>query len=340
MSLQSRLLAFLDLRSRIALAIFGIAFVAWGVHELRVGAGAGAAPEEVELSRLEDGYLPATPYLRLGKHVCLYHTLVYSTTDREPKRPAARVEYALVPIAVPSMHDAGKDPPPAAKTGKVTVVVKTTRFREVKDFPEHDEVFAGVQGVLIHKVEQLSEKEKNLLFSIAPHTPHEIWVLDEGREPWPLSAVIGMMSVGGTLLLIAVGVTVLEVQRGPPPVTYEIVTDSNEPRSPSWVGNVIKAKVDSVGLLFMSIVHALAGVTAIFFLLALTTMNPCLIGGSLLFAAGFNLAFWTRFRAALGPEDTEQSFGLKRKTWLILLVVSYGLGILAAAWLVSTKASA
>jgi hypothetical protein len=331
MSLQSRILAFLDLRSRIALTIFGLGFLAWGFHELRVGAG--AALEEVELSRLEEGYVPATPYLRIGEHVCLYHVLVYSTKDPFPDRPAAKVEYALVPIAVTRKDGADTGAVADTQARKVTVVLKTKDFAQVKDFPEHDQVFASVQGTLIHQVEQLSQKEKNLLYSINPHPNYELWVLDAGREPWPLSSVVGMMSVGGTLLLVAVGVTILDARRGQPPVTYEIVSASDEARSPSWVGDVIQVKVDSVGLLFMSIVHALAGVTAVFFLLAVTSMNPCLIVGSLVFAGPFNLAFWTRFRAALGPEDTERSFGLKRKTWLIVLCFSYGLGVFAAAWL-------
>lgn len=324
MSLRTRLIAFLDFRSRIWLGIFGIGLAGLGIHEWRVADGAGDEPIPVALSALEEGVVPASPYIRLDGFAAHYNDLVYSTKDRTLPEERQSVEYTLVPIQSLTSEEAddfearlaaGKDGPAARQT-KVTVVLKTKRFRKVAEFPTRGEIFPSLDGMLIHKTEKLSTKEADLLHSI---TPREIWVLDEGRRPWSQLAIWSTV-LGGLGALALVGyVSIADWRRSPAEVQA------------AYEAEVKHEPVDFIALFWMSLLYVLAGMTMAALVLAITTREWCFIVAAALPATFFNGIFgWTLYSTWFGKE---LSYGLSRRPMLAVLAIAYGVGIGAVIWL-------
>ncbi len=104
--LRLRFLRFLDFRSRIAALLIGSGLIFWGYEEYRVGIGAAEGAEEVELERLESGYVPKNQHLRIGRHLRVYETIAYFSRGRNVRDP--EVKYAYFPLFSKASPDGPK----------------------------------------------------------------------------------------------------------------------------------------------------------------------------------------------------------------------------------------
>jgi hypothetical protein len=338
MDFRRPLVSFINPQSRIILSLIGIGLICWGYVEYRAGAGAGGNPVDVELTQIESGIVPESPYLHIGRHVRIYRAVVYATPRRNDVDPP--VEYALFPI-ISTRHPYAAVLDRAAtanvKHGEgvgaeqmtqvpldFKVLVKTTRFHRQSELPARDEISGAVDGLLINRVSSLSDKESQLIMEMFPQAnPDKLLILEEDRRPWKSSSTFLLMGSGVTAIGVAL-VTALMARRvgeAPAHTSYE------PPSGP------LERRLDILGMLFMTLAFSLAGGGAVGIVLALASGSTCLMALAAIVAAPFNIGFFIALGGALKGDDNEVYFGLGRTAWLMVLLASYALGVGGAVWM-------
>ena len=325
MAARERLLAFLDYRSRVILALIGVGLVYGGYQEFRVASGTTAAPRAVELEQLEAGRVPENNHLRIGEHLALYHELIYATKDRHSEDPF--LQYSIYPIVSPrnpvvpalaQLPDGEGEPDRNAEQPRLDhfkVLVLTKRYSKASDLPQMPRLCPNVEGLVINRIRALKGKETTLLREEFPGLDlNEVLILEDGREPASWAKSLGLLGGGAAALLLALVSAVLArfVKPGSGPATAEPVVSSPLP-----------GLLDVMAIVFMLGLFFKAGWTATWLAMSLFSGDGMGMVLVLLLAFPFNLFFLLHLRGVIRAEPNEIFFGLRRGLWLVVVVIAY-----------------
>lgn len=191
-----------------------------GFKEFRVGQGAGSEPVGVDLADLEGGADPPGPYIRIEATdppaIPHYDELVYEAEVASGEtQPSAfsKLTHCYYPIISPEHPDydalvnyyASADItmfPPTVSNYRV--LVKTHRFKTFGEMQTGlGTITASVEGLVINKINSLSDDELNLLKQSFPSfDPDQVLILEEGRTPSSAGKWAGLLGGGALLALI------------------------------------------------------------------------------------------------------------------------------------------
>lgn len=212
-----RLTGMVSGRVRIIAIAAGAAFCWYGVQEFQLGLNSTPEPAEVDLATLEAGEPAPQNHLRLGRHLALYDSAVYSISEHDKDKPNPAVKFAIYAV-VSESHPYGNvlkqllaqpaDEPLAieAKPGgvdRVAVLVKTKRFKSVAEMPQEPGAETAVQGLAINQIHSLSDEEAQLVREVVPGIELEqVVILEEGRKPKSHLQSLGIAAGGAFCLLL------------------------------------------------------------------------------------------------------------------------------------------
>lgn len=212
-------------RILLAMVIGGGVLTFFGIQELRVSSGTSSEPADVSLKDLEDGKPIPNNYIKLGKHFAAHHETVYyyskSKYDNSEPGPETSITYSYHPVISmdhPFMTELAalflqsknpKNPQPnfsPPKIQKFAVLVKTKKFKKLRDIPKPD-VADSIQGLVINEIDSLDSDEKKLISQNFPNLDlDKVLILEEDREPASGLKSWGMILGGAALILVAVGI--------------------------------------------------------------------------------------------------------------------------------------
>ncbi len=335
--LRQRFVSFVDVRSRIIALLLGSGFTFFGYQEYQLARAAAGGIEDVELARLDSGYVPQNRHLRIGRHLRGYEAMVYSARG-QARNP--EVKYALYPL-FPA--DASRPEPDDIK-----VLVKTSQFKRVSELPATNEVSPNVEGLIVGRIEGLSFGEVGAISKRFPQIkPDELLILEEGRTPWQPSSALLYMGVGLALIGAAVAAVLMSpcVESSDSEDEKGTATGSGRtPRDPGDSHQAVEENPSAGEVVYHAVIgHHLelfavvasgmtcifAGVTATWTVMALWSMSPCLTVGALAIATPLNFIFYSWVRNA-GPSEGMR--GLDRTSWLLVAWIAYIMGAGGVIW--------
>ncbi len=218
-----------ELREEPVITLFNVIVLTIGViliiHssvDIHVSRKVGANPEVLNQSELEQGVVPDSKYIQINKHIRLYPASVFFYTDYSfgltggPKE-STNIEYILYPIVSSSFHpiindlndyiekiSIGKlsEHDPISKAGSFTVLVKSIKFKRVKDIPMSNKKADSITGYMSVKFKNLEEKAKELVMESFPGLDtNNLIIVEEDRNPPPPTFAI-VRVVTGVIFLI------------------------------------------------------------------------------------------------------------------------------------------
>lgn len=219
---------------RIILILLGIggaiAFNGW--QEFQVSRNAGSAPLALDLAQVEKGTALKSNYVTLGPHWAIYGGSVYSyeapKSGNQDATPTSKVHYAYYPVIsddhpffrqlaqLTEQYGSEEAIPDAEwpEIGRISMLIKTKRFHQVRDIPDGWEQVVSLKGLVINEIEPLDAEEAALVKQSFPNADAaSVLILEAGRQPTPVSASLGMMGGGGLLMAGAVGVGLFRRRR-------------------------------------------------------------------------------------------------------------------------------
>lgn len=215
---------FTSIKFRVLLivAIAGGALVFMGIQEAMVSAGTTLEPMSIELADIEVSQELENNHLLIGEHWAVYPECVYEykTSSYNTEASAtSTVNYALYPI-ISSNHPfltelwekeetyGSIDAIPEEKWPEFKdfpVLVKTSRFSQIKDIPENWTFAESIQGLVINRIRSLSGEEQNLIKESFPTIDFsKVLILEDGRKPGEATDHFAMITFGLILIGIAV----------------------------------------------------------------------------------------------------------------------------------------
>ena len=207
------------MRFLLVLVIGGGFLIFLGGREWWVSSGAGDKPVEVDLAKLEAGEAPPNNYVAVKEGIALYPALVYSypknkyDANKEPT-PDTSINYAYYPIIStehPFVRDmkaavaqpAGPDALNVPVPKDFRVLVKTYKFKKIRDVPIRFDALKNTEGLVINSISSLDNDEEKMIKESFPQLDTKrMLIIEEGRQPASPLKSFGMM--GGGVALIAV----------------------------------------------------------------------------------------------------------------------------------------
>ncbi len=194
----------------ITFSIIGIIMMIHSLVEIKVTSEIGASPELIEQKELENGLTPSSKHIQIDQHLRLYPASVFIYTDYTfgltgGPRDSTGIEYILYPVVSPehsiiyeinegiekikrgeiSEHD------PITSTGSFTVLVKSTKFKHLKEIPLSNKKAEDLTGYLSFKFKNLEIKAKELVLECFPRLDTEnLIIIEEDRAPPPATSAI------------------------------------------------------------------------------------------------------------------------------------------------------
>jgi hypothetical protein len=321
--------------------LLGAVLCGVGYEEYRIGAGSADGAEDVELARLESGYVPQNQHLHIGRHLRDYKTIEYAARGQNA-RVDRDVEYAFYPL-LPADS-------PGSNVEEFKVLVKTSQFRRVSQLPKENEISPSIDGLLINRVSSLSAREAQLIRESYPQIePDKLLILQEGREPWRPGSALTLCGAGILLISAAAAAAILSA-RAPtadsvgaaggqaPAGRKPWDTDNSQkvahesPTASLVFDLLIGHKIESMMVLVAVVVLMLAGVSATMTVMALFSKSLCLIIGALIVAIPLNMIFYHSVARPKGTEEHEAERILGRTSWLLVAWTAYVLGAGGLLW--------
>ncbi len=206
----------------------GIILIIHSSVDIHVSRKVGTSPEVVSQDELEQGVAPDSKYIQINKHIRLYPASVFFYNDYSfgltggPKE-STNIEYVLYPVVSSMFHpiindlndyiekiQTGKlsEHEPISRTGSFTVLVKSLKFKRVKDIPMSNKKADTITGYMPVKFKNLEEKAKELVMESFPSldTENLIIVAEDRNPPPPTFAIVRLVTgviflVGGIVLM-------------------------------------------------------------------------------------------------------------------------------------------
>jgi hypothetical protein len=219
--------------------IIGACLVWYGVQEQRAGGGSAAVAVDVDLEQLEARGSAALPgnHIRIGLHHCLYNASVFEyKSAAERAEPSSELVWLYSPIISNShpymdglrkleeAHGKLENVPQNAKwpeLDRFAVLVKSEAYGTIGEAPKGRKYYEAVSGLVINVIEPLGEEEKSLIRRSFPKIDFEhVLILEHGRKPKSVLAVVGLIAAGLLCILLPVFVGVRSARRRgevPPP---------------------------------------------------------------------------------------------------------------------------
>lgn len=197
------------------LLIAGGYLIWYGVQEYQVGSDASPDPVGVDLAALEAGEPLPDNHVRIGVHHALYNSSVFSyEAENGDKRmkPSSKLNCLYTPLIsdqhpyMQGLRRLGKtygsiakiprnaDWPPAKE---FVVILKSEAYTKVGDVPAGRKKFASVTGLVVNRIESLSDEEQRLIRQKFPTIDFDkVYIVEHGRKPSSTTAAIAFIVVG------------------------------------------------------------------------------------------------------------------------------------------------
>jgi len=175
-----------------------------------------AKPEagQVTAESLEEGKIPENGHVLIDHAWALYPYAVYhyskpngSNDPATPNTKATNVIYPVISLNHPLVKalTSGSTDKNAIDQAlaKVAIVVKTNRFATVGSIPSKAQNVDTLEGLIINNVESLEAKDLKLLHESFPEMDaSKVVFIEQGRQPKPLLACLGMIAGGVVAALL------------------------------------------------------------------------------------------------------------------------------------------
>lgn len=204
------------IRIKLILVVFGCLIAFFGWKEVVLSRHAKPQAEEVSVAALEEGKIPENGHVVIKNALAVYPLAVYHYTKSKYSNSAptdnTNINDAIYPV-VSMSHPLAKalateHPDKNAvhqALSSVAVVVKTRRFTTVGSIPNQVEDVGNLEGLVLNAVESLPQKDVDLLRKSIPQIDaSKVVIIEQGRQPKPLVAGLGMVA-GGALAAILGG---------------------------------------------------------------------------------------------------------------------------------------
>jgi len=188
----------------IFLLVIGLGLIVAGRGALLEGAGAGRQPEQVELTRLEAGDLPMSPYVQIGPHLLRYDTIVTSSQGKS-------IVYYVPIVSDELFHEPGGN-----GRSRFTVLLKTGENPLRESLPQVTRC-AEVIGML-ERSSRLDGPTATQLSELYPFSdPSEVLILNAGRSPLSQTFSWTIMAAGISVVLVGLRYAALRLDHPPEP---------------------------------------------------------------------------------------------------------------------------
>lgn len=174
----------------IALIVFGCIVLFWGFNEWRLSSASGSTPQNITCAQLEKNGPGANAYVHLTNFVITPGTYIYKYNKNNPSAAWEQVWVPVLPkdgayiqslaiLAATGQVNEGNFPKPK----NIKVIVRSKNLANQNDV-ENLNRRGNVTGVVVNKIESLSNEERNHLQASYPGSDiSQCWIVDDGREP-------------------------------------------------------------------------------------------------------------------------------------------------------------
>ena len=195
-------------RLTVAMVAGGIVLIFLGVKESRLAAAAKSTPQEITCLQLEkngpgdNAYVHVTGLIPTVNFV--YEQRNGSSSDwSQVWQPVIPIDGAFMSaVKMKSLFGQINSNSDIPVPDKIRIIVKSNKIHNQGDLSAFSRA-KNVQGMVINKVDSLSEKELKILRGSYPSTDFtKCWIIEDGREPASMGKYAMLFGGGSVLALL------------------------------------------------------------------------------------------------------------------------------------------